>query len=70
VKIRNTHILLFYSKKRKNAPQVKEKICRVYGEDALTRQIAANWFRRLEMEILIKDVLYSDQPIVENVNKI
>jgi len=44
VKIRN--ILLVYSKKRKNAPQVKEKICRVYEENALTRQTAANWFRR------------------------
>jgi len=39
------HILLFYYKKEKIATQAKEKICHVYGEDALTRQTAANWFR-------------------------
>jgi len=36
------HILLFYYKEGKNAAQVKEKICRVYEEDALIRQTAAN----------------------------
>jgi len=33
---------LFYYKKVKNAAQVKEKICRVYREDVLTRQTRAN----------------------------
>ncbi|KAG5323660.1 SETMR methyltransferase, partial [Pseudoatta argentina] len=34
------HILFFYYKKGKNAVQPTEKICHVYEEDALTRQIA------------------------------
>jgi len=36
------HILLFYYKKAKNPAQAKEKISRVYEEDALIRQTAAN----------------------------
>jgi len=36
-----THFI-FYYKKEKNAAQAKEKIYRVYGENALTRQTAVN----------------------------
>jgi len=32
----------FIIKKEKNAAQVKEKICHVYRENALTRQTATN----------------------------
>ncbi|XP_067206337.1 histone-lysine N-methyltransferase SETMAR-like [Linepithema humile] len=65
------HILLFYYKKRKNAAQAKEKICRVYGEDALTRQTAANWFRRFrDGNFDIKDAPRSGRSIVENVDEI
>jgi len=36
------HILLFYYKKEKNTTQIAEKFCRVYEENALIRQTAAN----------------------------
>lgn len=65
------HILLFYYKKGKTAAQAKEKICRVYGEDALTRQTAANWFRRFrDGNFDVKDAFRSGRPIVKNVDEI
>ena len=39
------YILFFYYKKGKNAAQA-EKICHINGEDPLTGQTTANWFRR------------------------
>jgi len=65
------HILFFYYKKEGNAVQIKEKICHVYGEDTLTRQIVSNWFRRFwNRNFDVKDALYSGRPIVENVDEI
>ena len=51
IKLKNEEVKMnisdiFYYKKRKNALQAAEKIFHGYGEDALTRQTAANWFRR------------------------
>jgi len=49
----------FYYKKVKLLHKPK-KICLVYGEDALTRQIIANWFRRFrDGNFDVKDALRS-----------
>ena len=41
------HIVLYYNKKGKNATEMqKNKICAVYGEDAVTDGIYQKWFVR------------------------
>ena len=66
------HILLLYYKKGKTAAKVKEKkICRVYGENVITRQTAANWFRWFrDGNFDVKDAYRSGRPIVKNVDEI
>jgi len=59
------HILIFYYKKEKNVAQAKEKICRIYEGDALTKQ-TAEFHRFRDGNFDVKDALCSDQLIVES----
>ena len=38
------HIMLYYSKKGKNATEMPKKICAVYGEGAVTDWMCQKWF--------------------------
>ena len=40
------HILLFYLKKGKNASQVFNKVCSVYGKDAISLRSYQRWFEK------------------------
>jgi transposase len=40
------HIMLFTLKKGKNAMQTQEKICAVYGEDAVNERTCRKWLAR------------------------
>jgi len=40
------HILLFYFKKGKRAAEAHRKICKIYGNDALTVRICQKWFAK------------------------
>jgi len=66
----------FIIKKGKMLYKSKKKICRVHGEDALTRQIAAKWFywfqggnfdiKNIFLVDLLKNVSEIFQKIEEN----
>ena len=36
--------MLYYFKKGKNTTEMQEKICAVYGEDAVTDRLCQKWF--------------------------
>lgn len=40
------HILLYYFKKGKRAADAHKKICRVYGDDALTERVCQKWYAK------------------------
>lgn len=40
------HILLYYFKKGKRAADTHKKICRVYGDDALTERVCQKWYAK------------------------
>lgn len=42
------HILLFYFRGGKNAAEAKQKICDVYGSDAITTTSCYNWYARFQ----------------------
>ncbi|XP_014274545.1 histone-lysine N-methyltransferase SETMAR-like [Halyomorpha halys] len=44
------HILLYYFKKGKRAAEAHKKICRVYGDSALTERTYQNWFAKFRAE--------------------
>ena len=48
--------MLYYFKKGKNAAETQEKICAVYGEDAVTDQMSQKWFAKFlgTIDILAK----------------
>ena len=44
------YILQYHYDKGKNAAQVCEKICAIYGEDTLSKSAARKWFARFRAE--------------------
>jgi len=42
------HLMLFFYRKGKNATQAANKICAVYGEDAVAERIVRKWFARFK----------------------
>lgn len=64
-------ILKFYFHKGKNASQAREKICEVYGDDALKTRIAQKWFARFRSgNFDVKDAPRSGRPITARVDEI
>ena len=65
------HILHFYFRKGKNAPQAHRKLCGVYGDECLSERQCQNWFARFRSRNSdVKDELRPDRPIVEKVDEI
>ena len=44
--LHHQHIMLFYFKRGKNAVKTCNKLCSVYGEDALTKRTWQKWFNK------------------------
>ena len=42
------HLMLFFYRKGKNATQAANKICVVYGEDAVAERTVRKWFARFK----------------------
>lgn len=65
------YILQFYYEKGKSAAQAREKICGVYGQNALSNATACRWFARFRSgNFDVKDAPRSGRPHVENVDEI
>lgn len=57
------HIMLFYFKKGKSAAQTCNKICAVYGEDAVKERVCQKWFARFcSGNFSIQDASRSERP--------
>ena len=64
-------ILLYYSRKGKNAMQARKKFYHVYGEKSLTERQCQNWFARLRSgDFDLKDAPRSGRPNEVDENKI
>ncbi|KOX76029.1 Histone-lysine N-methyltransferase SETMAR, partial [Melipona quadrifasciata] len=58
------HILLFCLKKGKNATQAREKICDVYGRDALSGRVCRKWFAKFRSgDFNVKHAPRSGRPL-------
>ncbi|EZA53808.1 Histone-lysine N-methyltransferase SETMAR [Ooceraea biroi] len=58
------HILLYYFKKSKRAAKAHKKICRVYGDDALTERVCQKWFAKFRSgDFDVNDAPRSGRPI-------
>lgn len=65
------YILQFYFDKGENATKARNKICAVYGEDALSISTAQKWFVQFRAGNLdVKDAARSGRPITEKINEI
>ena len=65
------HILLYYSRKGKNAVQVRKKLYDVYGEISLIQRQCQNWFVRFRSgDFDLKDAPRSGRPTEVDDNKI
>ncbi|GAB6028825.1 hypothetical protein CHUAL_014145 [Chamberlinius hualienensis] len=59
------HIMLFYYRKGKNASKTCEKICSVYGADAVDDSTCRKWFRRFRQgNFDVKDASRAGRPII------
>jgi len=47
-KVHFRHLMLFFYRKGKNATQVANKICAVYGEGAIAERTVRKWFTRFK----------------------
>lgn len=65
------HIMLFYFRKGKKASQTCEKICAVYGPDAVVDSTCRKWFRRFRKgNVDVKDASRAGRPVTTDVDKI
>ena len=65
------HILLFYFKKGKNASQVFNKLCYVYGHDAVSLRSCQRWFEKFRSgNFSVKDSSRTSRPTEINTDKI
>ena len=48
-KIHFRHLMIFYFRKGKSAAQTVNKICSVYGDDALGESTVRKWFARFRI---------------------
>ena len=46
------HLMLFFYRKGKNITQAANKICAVYGEDAVAERTVRKWFARFKADDL------------------
>ncbi|XP_055635142.1 histone-lysine N-methyltransferase SETMAR-like [Toxorhynchites rutilus septentrionalis] len=61
----------YYYDKGKNASQVANKICAVYGPDTVSISTAQRWFQRFRSGVeVVEDAPRSGRPVVENCDKI
>ena len=57
------HIMLYYFKKGKNATETQEKICTVYGEEAVTDRTCQKWFAKFRAgDFSLDDASWSGGP--------
>ncbi|CAK9806173.1 Mariner Mos1 transposase [Anthophora plagiata] len=64
------HIMLFYFRKGKNALQTREKICAVYGTDAVDDSTCRKWFRKFKQgNFNLKDALHVGRPVTTNIDQ-
>ena len=57
-------ILLFYFRKGKNASQAHEKLCAVYGDEALKKGQCQNWFDKFRSgDFSLEDEKRSGRPV-------
>ena len=58
------HIMLYYFKKGKNATETQEKICTVYGEEAVTDRTCQKWFAKFRAgDFSLDDAPRSGRPV-------
>jgi len=48
-KVHFRHLMLFFYRKGKNVTQTANKICTVYGEDAVAEKTVRKWFARFKV---------------------
>ncbi|XP_014487330.1 PREDICTED: histone-lysine N-methyltransferase SETMAR-like [Dinoponera quadriceps] len=64
-------IMLFYYRNGKNATQTRNKICAVYGEDAVSERMCQKWFAKFRSgEVDIEDASRSGRPVTTDVDQI
>lgn len=57
------HILLFYFRKGKKAVEAREKLCEVYGKDAMSDRQCQRWFAKFRLgDFGVKDAPRSGRP--------
>jgi len=49
-KVHFRHLMLFFYRKSKNVTQAVNKICAVYGEDAIAERTVRKWFARFKAD--------------------
>ena len=55
----------FYYKKGKNATEVANKICNIYGHDAVSVRVVQSWFKLIQCgNFHFKDAPRSGRPII------
>ena len=58
------HIMLYYFKKGKNATEMHQKICAVYGEGAVADRMCQKWFAKYHAgDFLLNDAPQSGRPV-------
>ena len=64
-------IMLYYSKKSKNATETPQKMCAVYGEGAVTNGTCQKWFAKFHAEDFSRDsAAWSGRPVEVDSNQI
>lgn len=65
------YILKFYYKKGKNATNAANKICAVYGPNAVSIRLAQMWFKRFKSgNFSVKDEVRSGRPVTDKISAI
>ena len=63
--------MLYYFRKGKNATEMQQKICALYGERAVTEQICQKWFMKVcAGDFLLNSAPQSGRPVEVDNNQI
>ena len=58
------HIMLYYFKRGKNAPETQKNICAVYGEGAVSDRTCQKWFEKFRArDFLLDNAPWSSRPV-------
>jgi len=70
-KVHFKHLMFFFYRKDKNATQAANKICTVYGEDAVAERTVRKWFARFKAgDFNLEDQERPSKPSTTDVDQI